>query len=114
MTRFVAGIFAASLIVLGAEVASGQTYPHKPIRIVTAEPGGVSDFVARLIAQGISGPLGQPVIIDNRSSLVSPDVVAKAPPNGYTVLLSGPSLWIWPLLQSTPYDPLREFAPKKG
>ena len=68
--------------------------------------------MARLIAQGISGPLGQPVIVDNRASGIIPgEIVAKAPPDGYTLLVGGGSLWIAPLLQKTPYDPVRDFSP---
>ena len=55
-------------VVLRAGMVAGQDYPNKPVRIVTAAAGGGSDFTARLIAQGISGPLGQPVIVDNRGS----------------------------------------------
>jgi len=68
--------------------------------------------VARLIAQGISGPLGQPVIIDNRSSGVVPaELVAKAPPDGYTLIGTSNVLWLVTLMQKTSFDPLRDFAP---
>ncbi len=54
---------------LGAGAVSAQTYPSKPIRIVTAQAGGGTDFVARLIAQGLTDSLKQPVIIDNRGAM---------------------------------------------
>ena len=89
MPCFLIGGLSVSLMVLGAGAVSGQDYPNKPIRIVTAALGGGSDFAARLIAQGISGPLGQPVIVDNRGGVVPGEIVAKAPPDGYTLLVAG-------------------------
>src|SRR5262249_27993951 len=53
----------------------------------------------------------QPVIVDNRGGIIPNEVVAKSPPDGYTVLFSGQSLWIVPLMQTAPYDPIRDFAP---
>jgi len=85
--RFVVTIVSAVMIVLGAVVAFGQTYPNKPVRIVTNEPGGGPDFVARLIAAGISGPLGQPVIVENHPGSIMDEIVAHASPDGYTLLL---------------------------
>ena len=111
--RFAVRIFSASAIVLTASVACGQGYPSKPIRIVTAEPGGGSDFAARLIAQGLTGSLGQQVVVDNRggSVVIAAGIVAKAPPDGYTVLLYSGTFWMVPLLQKVPYDPVKDFAP---
>src|SRR5258706_9147943 len=86
MPPYAGWIFPVSLLVLGADMASGQNYPNKPIRIVTAAAGGGVDFAARLIAQGISAPLSQPVVVENRggSGIIAAEVVAKAPPDGYT------------------------------
>ena len=112
LARFVAWIFSAGIMLLGASVVSGQDYPIRPIRMVTSEVGGGNDLQARLIAQGLSGPLGQQVIIENRPSGVIPgEVVSKAPPNGYTLLLYNITLWIGPLMQNTPYDAVRDFSP---
>jgi len=105
------GIVALAMMVLFADVVSGQNYPNKSLRIVTAGLGGGSDFAARVIAQGITGPLGQPVIVDNRSSNIVGDIVAAAPPDGYTLLVIGSSFWIAPFLQKTSYDPVRDFSP---
>jgi tripartite-type tricarboxylate transporter receptor subunit TctC len=108
----VPGTLLATLIAGGAGMASAQTYPHKHIRIVTSEPGGGSDIIARLTAQGISGPLGQPVLIDNRGGGVLPAIyVAKATADGYTLLGSSGVFWIGPFLQKVNYDPVRDFAP---
>jgi tripartite-type tricarboxylate transporter receptor subunit TctC len=89
--------------------ASSQEYPNKPIRIVTSPAGGGNDFVARLIARALSGSLGQQLIVDNRATLLIADVVAKSPPDGYTLLISGSAHWIGPLIKKTAYDPIRDF-----
>ena len=97
----------------GVEAVQGQTWPVKPIRIVTSGVGGGSDLASRLIAQGISPALGQQVIVDNRPSGVIPgETVAKAAPDGYTLLVSSSVLWLEPLFQGqAPYDAARDFAP---
>jgi tripartite-type tricarboxylate transporter receptor subunit TctC len=92
--------------------ASSQEYPSKPIRMVTAPPGGSGDVVARLLTQGLSANLGQQVIIDNRGGGIIPvETVAKAAPDGYTILVFGNSLWLAPFLREVPWDPIRDFAP---
>ena len=89
-----------------------QTYPTKPVRIVTSEPGGGNDFAARSIAPGLTASLGQQVLVDNRPAGVIPgQIVAKAAPDGHTLLLTTGLLWILPLIQSVPFDPVRDFAP---
>ena len=108
--RFVAWMFPFGLMVLGAGVVSGQDYPNKPIRIVTGASGGGGDFASRLIGQGLTDRLGQQVVVDNRGNIAG-EIVSKAPPDGYTLLVEGASFWIAPLLQKTPYDPVRDFAP---
>src|SRR3972149_11171017 len=89
IVRIVAGALSLGLMILGADVVSGQAYPNKPIRILSNEPGAGNDFVARLVAEGISGPLGQPVIIENRPGVFSPANGAQAQPEGYTILFQG-------------------------
>jgi tripartite-type tricarboxylate transporter receptor subunit TctC len=107
-----AGIFAINVLALGAGVATGQDYPNKTVRIVAAAAGGGGDFQGRLLAQAIAGPLGQPVIVENRgSSVLSGDAVAKAAPDGYTLLVQGASLWVSGLLQELPYNAVRDFTP---
>ena len=105
---YLAGLYAA------AGVAAAQSYPSKPIRMVTVEAGGSTDFVARLIAQGLSEGLGRQVVIDNRggaSGLIAKETVARASPDGYTLLTDSSALWILPLLRKVPYDPFRDYAP---
>src|SRR4029077_16036310 len=114
ITRFVVGMFSLAAMVLGAGAVPGQDYPNKPIRIVTSAAGGGTDFISRLIGQGISGPLGQNVIVDNRGSSVSGEVVFRAPPDGYTLLVVGSTLWIGSLFdKEIPYDPVGDFSPVK-
>jgi tripartite-type tricarboxylate transporter receptor subunit TctC len=96
---------------LWSEMAAGQAYPARPVRIITAPAGGGNDFSARLVARGTSDALGQQVIIDNRPTVLGPEIVAKAAPDGYTVLLTGSSHWIGPFVEKVNYDPVANFAP---
>ena len=93
--------------------ALAQSYPVKPVRMVTSEPGAGTDFVTRTIAQGLTVNWGRQVIVDNRpSGIVIGDIVAKAAPDGYTMFLNGSAFWLQPFLQAnTPYDPVRDFSP---
>ena len=112
LSRIVTAVLTINLVPFGAGVAFGQDYPSKPIRLIMGPAGGGADFTARLIGPGMSSALGQPVIVDNRSSgFVPMEAVAKAPSDGYTLLINGGSTWINPLLQKTPYDPVSDFAP---
>ena len=92
-----------------------QEFPAKPIHIITEEPGGGTDFAARLIAQGLAASAGLQVIVDNRggaSGIIATQAVTKAAPDGYTLLLNGSPVWLLPLLQErVPYDPLRDLSP---
>lgn len=106
--RFV-GMFLLGLCV--PCMALAQTYPAKPVRIVTVAPGSANDIVARLIAQELRPVLGQTVIVDNRGTIAA-EVVARAPADGYTLLLYGSAVWLSPFIRSnTPYDPVKDFAP---
>lgn len=112
--RFAVWMFSIAATVIGAGAVSGQDYPNRPVRILTSAAGGTTDFTARLIAQGISGPLGQQVIVENRpgSPAIAGGIVAKATPDGYTLLAYGPSILLMPFLRSNvPYDPVRDFSP---
>jgi tripartite-type tricarboxylate transporter receptor subunit TctC len=104
---------AAAGLLMAWACASAQEFPSRTVRIVASEAGGSGDFVARVLAQGLAGPFGQQVIVDNRGGgVVAGDVVAKAPPDGHTVLLYGNTLWLLPLMRkSIPYDPYKDFAP---
>ena len=103
-------LLACTVLVGGTAVA--QTYPNKPVRMVTSGVGGGADVSSRLLAPGLSAALGQQIIVDSRGSGVIPgELVYKAPPDGYTLLLYNNTLWVGPLIQTTPYDAVRDFVP---
>lgn len=109
-------LLVAALSVSSIVPALSQSWPTRPIRIVVPfAAGGGSDIAARLIARRLQEVLGQPALVENRpgaGGILGTDAVAKATPNGYTLLLAvaGPYITA-PLLQDTPYDPVRDFAP---
>ena len=108
-----AGMAAVLLPMTG----SAQTYPAKPVRIIVGlAPGGGNDTMARLIGQKLSQTLKQQFVVDNRpgaGGLIAGEVVAKSPPDGYTLLLGNVAmLAIIPNIQKKmPYDPLKDFTP---
>jgi len=109
---------AAALIIFFAAVASGARaadYPAKPIRLIVAQSaGGNADFVARYYAQRMTEQFGQQIVIDNRaggSGVVGTELVAHAPPDGYTLLLAPTSHAINPnFVARLPYDARRDFT----
>src|SRR5258707_13867215 len=111
LRRSVSGILLTVILTIAAHGALGQNYPNRSIRIITSPPGGSADFVVRLIAPGISRPLGQTVIVENRPNTLIPEAVAKALPDGYTLALVGQSFWIAPFLEKTAYHPPADFSP---
>lgn len=102
---------------LGAGTSSfAQSYPLRVVRMVSPFPaGGVNDTVGRIIAERLSKALGQQVIVENRPGAggnIGTDFVAKAAPDGYTILSGGMgSLVMNPLIAKVPYDPIKDFAP---
>jgi tripartite-type tricarboxylate transporter receptor subunit TctC len=105
-------IIAAALLAAGA--ASAQNYPVKPIRVVTAEPGGGNDFAARTIGQAIGARLGQPWVMDNRGGaggVVAIEAAARAPADGYTLLVYAGNVWTIPLLRKGVRYEVKDFAP---
>jgi tripartite-type tricarboxylate transporter receptor subunit TctC len=110
-SRIRASLLAAALASCIAVPAHAQNYPVKPIRIVTSPAGGGNDFPARLIARSLTGTLGQQVVVDNRATILIADVVRQAPPDGYTLLVTGSAHWIGPLLDKVAYDPIKDFSP---
>ena len=102
--------------ILCSSFAMGQTFPSKPIKIVVPfGPGGIADLTARIVAQKMSTRLGQSVVVDNKPSaggIVAADMVAKAEPDGYTLLLMSNGTAITAnLFQKLSFDPIKDFEP---
>jgi len=112
--RLVASTFLAGALVLPIGDAVGQTYPSKPIRIVVPLSAGAGDTLTRTIGQKISESWNQPVVVENRpgaGSTIGSDIVAKAAPDGYTLLMASFSHAVNPTLYAKlPYDTLKDFA----
>jgi tripartite-type tricarboxylate transporter receptor subunit TctC len=111
----VVGTMWAAALLAGAP-AQSQGYPNKPVRlIVPYSAGGASDIIGRIVAQKLPEFLRQQVVIDNRpgaGGLIGTDTVAKAAPDGYTLLLTSTPHVILPHLhQKIPFDALKDFAP---
>jgi tripartite-type tricarboxylate transporter receptor subunit TctC len=98
-----------------ASPAAAQVYPNRPIELVVPfVAGGTTDNIARLIAQRFTKSWGQTVIVNNRSgagSTIGTAVVAKAPPDGHTLLITTLAFSVNPAMQKLPYDPVKDFAP---
>ena len=115
-TAVLIAILALAAVTM-VENASAQTYPGRPIHLIVPYPaGGGTDFFARLVGQKMSELAGQPIVVENKpgaATNLGADFVAKAPPDGYTVLLgdvatyaANPSLY-----KKLPFDPAKDFAP---
>ena len=103
---------SAVVAVLVTDTAFGQNYPTRPIRFLTTGLGGSTDLAARTVAQGLTDMLGWAVVVDNRgSTIVACDMVAKAAPDGYSILVITDGLWRGGFFQKMPFDPVKDFAP---
>jgi tripartite-type tricarboxylate transporter receptor subunit TctC len=100
MAHPIVWVFPAAVMSVGTSLTWGQDYPNRTVRLVTVSPGSANDLAARFVAQELRGALGQSVIVDNRGGIAA-EIVAKAPPDGYTVLLYGSAVWLAPFLQSS-------------
>jgi len=98
--------------------ARSQAYPKRPVRIIVgAAPGGTYDIMARLIGDYLSERLGQPIVIENRpgaGTTIGTEVVVKAPPDGYTLLLVGAAAVTSTLLYKLNFNLVRDIAPVAG
>jgi tripartite-type tricarboxylate transporter receptor subunit TctC len=110
-------IFVATIFLVVAGVASAQTYPNRPVRVIVPfASGGGSDTVGRLIAQALTASMGQGFVVENRTGAggaIGADAVAKSAADGYTLLLGSTSEIVHLVNVSTkvPYDPVKDFAP---
>ncbi len=108
-------VAAGLLMVLAGLVCAQESYPSKPIRIVSPYPaGGSTSIMARLVAQPLTEAWGQQVIVDNRgggNTLIGSEHVARSAADGYTLILVTTTHTIIPQLISTPYDPVKDFVP---
>jgi tripartite-type tricarboxylate transporter receptor subunit TctC len=109
-------LIAAALFAVTA-AAAAQTFPTKPLRVIVPQPpGGGFDLVARTLSEPLGALLGQPVVVENRpggGTVIGTDVVAKAEPDGYTILLgASANLAFSPgLYAKLPYEPKKDFVP---
>lgn len=105
--------FAGAVLGIGlaAGAACAQDYPTKVVRVLTSAPGSNNDFVIRSLTPIVSQALGQQFIVENRGGLSS-EMVAKAPPDGYTLLSYGTAVWLAPFMRdNVGYDPAKDLIP---
>jgi tripartite-type tricarboxylate transporter receptor subunit TctC len=107
---------AMVLIVAGAASAFAQTWPSRPIRIIVCyAPGGVTDVVARLVAQPLAEALGQSIVVENKpgaNGMIGSQIVADSAPDGYTLLMYVDGNTVLPsIMKKMPFEPLKAFAP---
>jgi hypothetical protein len=111
------GPIAALVLMALASTADAQSWPAKPIRIISPyPPAGANDLLARIIAPKLSEQLGQPVVVENRAGAtgnIGAELVAKAPADGYTLLMgqAGNLTINISLMAKIPFDPVRDFSP---
>jgi tripartite-type tricarboxylate transporter receptor subunit TctC len=104
-----------SLVFVILRCQGADVYPNRPVRVVApSAPGSTTDFTARMIAQQLSERLGKPFIVDNRGGaggIIGNDIVAKAAPDGYTLLIATPSFTVLSAMtKSLPYDASKDFT----
>lgn len=113
--RWVAGAMTGALV-LAANVSVADSYPTKPIRLISPfVPGGGASLVARIIGQELTEAWGQSIVVDNRGGAggaIGTELVAHAVPDGYTLVMATAStVVIRPLMDKVPYDPIKDFTP---
>lgn len=116
-SSFLARAAAAILALALPTIAGAQAWPAKPLKIIVPySPGGTTDLLARLVGQELSKRLGQPVVVDNKpgaNGMIGSDLVAKAPPDGYTLGIASPGSHAanQSLYKDIPYDTVKSFTP---
>jgi tripartite-type tricarboxylate transporter receptor subunit TctC len=112
----ITSLLVVSLAAAANTTAATPDYPTRPVRVLVGlAPGGGSDTVARIMATRLSETLAHTFVVDNRPSaggMIASEIVAKAAPDGHTLLLMTPTHVVTPSLRTNPsYDPIRDFAP---
>ena len=111
MPRFAMEMFSVGMMVFAAGVVSGQHYPDKPIHIYTPQAGTSVDSTLRLVAGSVTGSLGQRIIVENRG-IIGVEIVARAPPDGYSLINYTNPLWLMPLFRDDmSWNPVKDFSP---
>ena len=98
-------------LIFATTAAFAQPYPYKPVRIFSAEVGGGADLAARVLAQSMSTSMGRQFVVENRPGRLIGEMLVKATPDGYTLLLVSSTILFAPLFGDTNYDPAKDFAP---
>ena len=111
LIRLTLWLCPVGIMVCGAGLGNAQNYPDKPVRVYTTGAGGASDVATRIMAQAMSGSFAQRMVVENRA-IVGVEIVAAAPPDGYSLLHYSNVIWLMPLLRSNlPWDLFRDFVP---
>jgi tripartite-type tricarboxylate transporter receptor subunit TctC len=109
---------AIALIAAWMAACASAQYPNRPVRLVVGwPPGGAADTAARPLAQALSDALGRPVVVDNRggaTGTIGASLVAKAPPDGYTLFHGTSNELVLSPYEKMPYNPIADFAPISG
>jgi tripartite-type tricarboxylate transporter receptor subunit TctC len=104
-------VLLALIATAGIDVHAQDKYPTRPVRIVTATPGGGNDFLARMVAPPLGTALGQQIIVDNRPSRLVGGIVARSTPDGYTLVIGGSTMQYTPLMEKMDYNAITDFTP---
>ena len=104
-------VLLALVATAGMNVHAQDKYPTRPVRIVTATPGGGNDFLARMIAPPLGNAIGQQIIVDNRPSRLVGGIAARSTPDGYTLVVGGSTMQYTPLMEKIDYNAITDFTP---
>lgn len=104
-------VLLALVATAGTNVHAQDRYPTRPVRIVTATPGGGNDFLARIVAPPLGTAIGQQIIVDNRPSRLVGGIAARSTPDGYTLVVGGSTLQYTPLMEKIDYNAITDFTP---
>ena len=115
-TWLAGALCVVSSLPLAASAAAPDDYPNRPLRFIVPFPaGGSTDIIARIIGQRLTESMGRPVVIDNRpgaAGLLGAEIVAKAPPDGYTIIINSASFTTSVVIQpKVSFDPIKDFTP---